>query len=1000
MRRVLITISLAGLISLCLFPSQIAAQYRFDNWTTDEGLPQNSVSAIRQTRDGYLWLTTAAGLVRFDGLRFTVFDKSNTKGLTSVRFTSLSEDDESNLWIGTEDGGLTRYLNGVFATYTTQDGLPHNRILAIWKEEQGGILILTGNGLVRWRHEQFMPYAVPAGISIDQGCYRVQSGAFWCAQPAGLHRIKDDQISTYTIRDGLSSLSISAVYEDRQGNVWIGTANAGLNRLQQGQFTHYTTKDGVPEEPIRSIYQDRQGNLWMLTRGGRLGQFQNGRFVTYATTDPLIANIIPPFYEDREGNLWLGSADHGLRRLRKEVIGFYSVAEQLSQTKPYPLLEDHAGNMWIGTLGGGLYRYNEGAFTHYPPSPGGSYRTVSALFEDREGHLWIGGTNALSSFKDGHFVENRNRFGLTSELVRVILQDRAGRYWVGTDHGLIKYESEHAVAYTVKDGLPDDDVIALLDDHAGNLWIGTRGGLSRFQDGHFVSFTERDGLPSNHVRALYEDAEGTLWIGTYDGGLGRLRDGRFTRYTVAEGLFNNGVFAILEDSRGNLWMSCNRGIYSASKQQLNDFATGKIPAITSIAYGKEDGLLNTECNGNRQPAGWKARDGRLWFPTQGGVAVVDPAAIVTNTYRPPVVIEEALLDGKAIDSLAAVQIDPGQDNLEIRYTGLSFIKPENVRFKYRLAGVDKDWVEAGARRSAYYAHLPPGTYSFKVIAANSDGVWNNDGASLSLIVRPPFWRTWWFLALATLFVAGAALLVHERRLVRLRRAHAAQESFSRQLIESQEQDRKRVAAELHDSLGQSLAIIKSRAALSLSQPQNHEKAIDQMEEIAAAAVHAIEEVREIAYNLRPYQLDRLGLTKALETMLKKTVDSDVIKLKLDIDDVDGIFAKESEINLYRIVQESVSNILKHADATEARVAIKKDDRKIEISIQDNGKGFNPEAGSFREAERGGFGLFGIAERVRMMRGQHMIDSAPGSGTTVTIKFDQTIKPERTNGGGN
>lgn len=286
MRRVLITISLAGLISLCLFPSQIAAQYRFDNWTTDEGLPQNSVSAIRQTRDGYLWLTTAAGLVRFDGLRFTVFDKSNTKGLTSVRFTSLCEDDEGNLWIGTEDGGLTRYRNGVFATYTTQDGLPHNRILAIWKEEQGGILILTGNGLVRWRHEQFMPYTVPAGISIDQGCYRVQSGAFWCAQPAGLHRIKDDQISTYTIRDGLSSLSISAVYEDRQGNVWIGTANAGLNRLQQGQFTHYTTKDGVPEEPIRSIYQDRQGNLWMLTRGGRLGQFQNGRFVTYATTDP------------------------------------------------------------------------------------------------------------------------------------------------------------------------------------------------------------------------------------------------------------------------------------------------------------------------------------------------------------------------------------------------------------------------------------------------------------------------------------------------------------------------------------------------------------------------------------------------------------------------------------------------------------------------------------------------------------------------------------------
>ena len=998
MRRLLITTSLVGIISLGILPTLGIAQYRLDNWTTDQGLPQNSVSAILQTRDGYLWLTTAAGLVRFDGLRFTVFDKSNTKGLTSVRFTSLFEDDEGDLWIGTEDAGLTRYHNGVFTTYTIQDGLPHNRIIAIWGDEPRGILILTGNGLAHWRHDQFLPYQTPTGISIDQSCYRTQSGAFWCPDATGLHRIKDDKISTYTIRDGLSSVYVTTVYEDRQGSVWIGTANAGLNRLQQGQFTHYT--DGLPKEPIKSIYQDRQGNLWMATRDGSLGQFQNGRFVTYATTNRLIGNFIPPFYEDREGNLWLGSVDRGLLRLRKQVIAFHSIEDQLSQTKPYPLLEDHAGDVWIGTLGGGLYRYQEGTFTHYAPSTGGSYRTISALFEDRDGRLWIGGTGSLSSFKDGRFAENRDRFGLTAELVRVILQDRAGRYWAGTDHGLIKYENEHAVVYTVNDGLADDDVIALLEDHTGRLWIGTRGGLSRFEDGHFVSFTEQDGFPGNHVRALYEDGEGTLWIGTYDGGLARLGDGRFTRYTTAEGLFDNGVFAILEDRRGNLWMSCNRGIYSVSKQQLNDFAGGKIHAITSVAYGKADGLLNTECNGNRQPAGWQARDGRLWFPTQGGVAVVDPAAIVANTYRPPVVIEDALLDGKAINPQATVQINPGQENLEIRYTGLSFVKPENVRFKYKLAGVDKDWVEAGARRSAYYAHLPPGAYTFKVIAANCDGIWNNDGASLGLIVRPPFWRTWWFLTLTILFVAGTAILVNERRLVRLRRAHAVQESFSRQLIESQEQDRKRVAAELHDSLGQSLAIIKSRAALSLSQPENHEKAIEQMEEIAAAAVHAIDEVREIAYNLRPYQLDRLGLTKALETMLKKTVDSNVIKLKLEIDNVDGIFEKESEINLYRIVQESVSNILKHADATEARVAIKKDERKIEISIQDNGKGFNPEAASFREPGRGGFGLFGIAERVRMMSGQHMVDSAPGSGTTVTIKFDRTIKPERTNGGGN
>jgi len=988
MPKILVTASIACLIALTLPISKVFAQYRFDNWTTDEGLPQNSVSAILQTRDGYLWLTTAGGLVRFDGLRFTVFDKSNAKGLNSVRFSALFEDDDGSLWIGTEDGGLTRCRNGIFTTYTTQDGLPHNKIRAIWGDDAGGLLIFTAGGLVRWRHEQFLPYQAAPGMSIGQNCYRVQSGAFWCFDTAGLRRIKDDKLSTYSIRDGLSSLAVSTVYEDRKGNVWIGTANAAVNRLQNGEFTHYTAKDGLPKEPIQSIYEDRQGNLWFATRDGGLSQFQDGRFITYATTDRLVGNFVPPFYEDREGNLWMGMADHGLRRIRKEFIAFYSVGGELSQNKPYPILEDRAGNIWIGTQGGGLYRFRTGNFTHYSPSTRGVYWSVSALYEDRDGRLWSGGSGVASFFKDGQFVQAGDRFGLSSQLVRVFLQDRAGRFWIGTDHGLIKYENEHAVTYTARDGLAGDDVIALLEDRTGQLWIGTRGGLSRLQDDRFVSFTEQNGLPSNHVRALYEDGEGTLWIGTYDGGLGRLRDEKFTRYTVADGLFNSGVFSILEDRRGNLWMSCNRGIYSVGKQQLNDFAAGKIQAITSVAYGKTDGLLNTECNGNRQPAGWQARDGRLWFPTQGGVAVVDPAAIISNPYRPPVLIEEALLDGKAINPQTTMQINPGQENLEIRYTGLSFIKPENVRFKYKLTGVDKDWVEAGQRRSAYYSHLPPGSYIFKVIAANSDGLWNNDGATLSIVARPPFWRTWWFLTLAILLIGGAAILVYERRLVRLRRAHAAQETFSRQLIESQESERKRIAAELHDSLGQNLLIIKNRALLGGKVSADYESAREQFAEIDASASQAIDEVRAIAYNLRPYHLDRLGLSATIEDMIERVATASGIHFTAEVAPLDDLFTKEAEISFYRIVQESINNVVKHAQASAAEVKIIRNGRSVFLTVHDDGRGFNPEAGTAAEARRQGFGLSGIAERVRMLGGTHTIASAPEQGTTIRIRIDQ------------
>jgi len=986
MRRPLTTTFVLCLIILGLFAATARAQYRFDNWTTDDGLPQNTVSAILQTRDGYLWLATAGGLVRFDGLRFTVFDKGNTKGLTSVRFSALFEDAEGSLWIGTEDGGLTRYRNGSFTTYTTQHGLPHNRIWSIWGDQSGRLLIQTSTGVTRWQNEQFFPYpAGPAGL-ITETCYRVQSGAFWCVDTAGLHKIQDDRVRTYTIRDGLSSLKVSAVYEDREGSVWIATRDAGLNRLQGDKFTQYTTRDGLPKEQVQSIYQDIQNNLWLATLGGGLSQFQAGRFLTHAPTDLLGGNFIPPFYEDREGNLWMGTADHGLRRLKKDFIAFYSVEGELSRNKPYPVLEDQAGTIWIGTQGSGLYSYANARFTHHSPLKDGVYRSVSALYEDRDGRLWMGGLGALSWSKDGRSTEVNDRFGLTRQLVRVILQDREGRFWIGTDGGLIKYENEQATRYTSSDGLAGDDVIALLEDRGGQLWVGTRGGLSHFKDGKFASFTEQNGLPSNHVRALYEDGEGNLWIGTYDGGLVRLRDGKFTRYTVAEGLFNNGVFAILEDRRGNLWMSCNRGIYSVSKQQLNDLAAGNSQTVTSVSYGKADGLLNTECNGNRQPAGWQARDGRLWFPTQGGVAVVDPAAIVTNPHPPPVVIEEATLDRRPINPQATVQINPGQENLEIRYTGLSFTKPEHMQFKYQMAGVDKDWIEAGPRRSAYYAHLPPGNYTFIVIGANSDGVWNNVGASLSIVVRPPFWRTWWFITLATLAVAGAALLVFESRLSRLRRAHAAQETFSRRLIESQEGERKRIAAELHDSLGQNLLIIKNRALMGDKISSDHQSAREQFAEINASASEAIDEVRTIAYNLRPYHLDRLGLTATLEDMIERVSTASGIQVQADIAPLDDLFSKEAEISLYRIVQETLNNIVKHAEATVAEVEITRSAQSVSLMVHDNGRGFNPARATGPDATRVGFGLTGIAERVRMLGGTQEIESALGQGTTVMIRL--------------
>ncbi len=537
----------------------------------------------------------------------------------------------------------------------------------------------------------------------------------------------------------------------------------------------------------------------------------------------------------------------------------------------------------------------------------------------------------------------------------------------------------HYAAWTVDEGLPQNSVNSILQTRDGYLWLTTSDGLVRYDGVRFVVFNRgnSEGIVSNRFRPLYEGEDGALWAGTDDGGLTRVKGGRFTRYTTAEGLFSNGVFKILEDDAGNFWMSSNRGIFRVSRRQLEDFAEGRVGSVTSFPYGKEDGLTNTECNGGKQPAGVRTRDGRLWFPTQGGVALIDPTAVTQNKLPPPVVVEETLLDREPAAFANGLRIEPGKENVEIKYTGLSFVKPEGVAFRYRLEGVDKDWVEAGTRRTAYYSHLPPGEYTFTVVAANSDGVWNERGTSLRVVVVPPFYRTWWFYTAAFIFVAGLVALVFERRVAHLKRARAAQEAFSRQLIGSQEAERKRIAAELHDSIGQSLAIIKNRAALSLTRPEDRERALEQLGEISDAAAHAIEEAREIAYGLRPLQLDQLGLKMSIESMLKKASSAEGLRLSYEIDEIDGAFAKEQEINLYRIVQECVGSIVKHAGTRSASVTIKRAGREIVLTVRDDGKGFSAD-GSPGSGRRG-FGMLNVAERARMLGGQGHGTVSAGAG---------------------
>ncbi len=976
-------------LSLCIWlyallagaPAQ--AQYRFNSWTTDTGLPQNTVYDIRQTRDGYIWLTTFDGLVRFDGVRFTIFNKGNTPGISSNRFLRLFEDSGGDLWAGTEDGGVVRYHQGRFTSYGKEQGLTSLYALYMTEDVEGHLLLYMTNSeqVVRWDGEKFQPFT-QTYVEVKHAA-RGESRTVPC--PHG-----DTQVvcisyggGGWTLDDGLPSINLAGnvAAEDGRGGLWMAFTDVGLVKIENGKVVRvYTERDGLPGNPLRLVTgahlqlltKDKQGAIWLTDLESWQHQLisRNG-WSTVMDLTPAVA------YQDREGNLWFGTNREGLFLARKQFITAYSVSDGLTQNNIYPIYQDHAGVIWIGTTSG-LFRYSNGAFT-MDESSGSLW--VTAIAEDQSGRLMVAAYGELWVREGDRFVKLLTK---SRGVIWAIYPDPDGSLWLGWELGLIHLKDGVEEIFTTQDGLPGNDVKVIIPDATGGLWIGTYGGLTHYLNGHFQNWTERDGLPSRTVRALYQDPQGALWIGTYDGGLGHLKDGKLTRYTTREGLFNDGVFQILEDGAGSFWFSSNRGIYRVSRSDLEEFAAGRRASITSVGYGKSDGMLNVECNGGRWPAGIRARDNRLWFPTQDGVAVIDPAAVPTNPQPPPVRIESFLVDRTPTAFDREAQIQPQQESFQIDYTALSFINSENIRFKYKLEGLDSDWIDAGTRRTAYYSHVPPGSYTFRVIAANSDGVWNMEGAFVRLRVRPRFYQTWWFLAIAVLSCFGLGFAAYRVRVNKLERARKAQEEFSHKLLASQEEERQRIAAALHDSLGQSLLIIKNRVALAQSDINEKETVEEQLDELSHSASAAIEECREIAYNLRPYQISRFGLAKTLSGIFMRINEVTDIQADVELDKIDDLLTDEAQVNLYRIVQECVNNIIKHSHATEASLYVKRGAGEIDLLIQDNGQGFVQHEPHGEEEGRGGFGLIGIAERVKMLHGTYEIQSEQGTRIHLRI----------------
>jgi len=767
--------------SLAQGPLTVTARYLHDLWTTENGLPQNSITALIQTRDGYLWLGTFGGLARFDGIKFTVFNSGNSPGLKGDRIVSLFEDRAGNLWIGTEHNGLTRYAQGKFTAYTTGEGLPDDQVTSVCQDDEGALWIGTERGLVRLKADSFTTYTTRDGLPADSvhSLRAAADGSLWFLSGDKIIRYYKGRFVVYGPADGIPLSSSYKICKGSDGSIWIITANAELIRFRDNAFTTYKLSEDLPGDLAVPICEDRQGNICIPTLKG-FARFKDGNVTRFDIKG--MPQGVRSIIEDREGNIWIGSDASGLHRLKEAQLISYASEDGLPDESIVPITEDSEGGMWIGSLNSGLFRFHGGAFTRYT-----SWKALWALCWTRDGSLLLSDFSGVRRLKDGQFSFLYRADGKVCGFggATVIYQDREGALWFGRN-GLLRYKDGNVIQYQVKEGLAHNEVRFITEDMDGALLIGTLGGLSRFKDGKFTNYTTAGGLSNDHVRAVHQTADGTLWIGTYGGGLNRFKDSKLVHITTKDGLFDNVVSRILEDDRGYLWMSCNRGIFRASLKELNDFADGKIASISCASYGVADGMKTSECNGGGQPAGWKARDGKLWFPTIKGVVVVDPNKI--NSLPPVVAIEKVLINKAEIDLWQKTELAPGQGDLEIHYTGLSFVAPDKVRFKYRLEGYDRDWIDAGTRRAAYYTNLWPGSYTFRVIASNNDRVWNETGAGYEFYLPPRFYQTKTFYALSVIALAMMGVGGYRLRVKHLvRRTQELETKVSERTLELMQQ---------------------------------------------------------------------------------------------------------------------------------------------------------------------------------------------------------------------
>ncbi|MDP9038536.1 MAG: histidine kinase [Acidobacteriota bacterium] len=914
-----------------------------DSWSTEQGLPQDSVHAIAQTSEGYIWAATEAGLARFDGIRFEVFSKSRQAAFASDDICCLLAGTAGGLWIGTGDG-LVYLDRNVAVRYGVPDGLPATKIVALAWSSGGMLEVSTSAGPVRrtesdWLALRGLPHA--SASAPPAGAVPLAGSPEWTWTPHSVDLLRGGAKATWQVGRELPAGRVTTLAVDRQGLAWVGMST-GVVVIDPG--AHQST----PLAALRTI--------------------------------PVLS-----VFHDREGNHWIGTESSGLHVLRRRT--FRSVAP-VAEKAVTAVAQGPGSTLWIGTRDDGIYRIEGDRIAGHALTTAAILCLEPAL----DGGVWIGTPDGLKYLdRDDVIRRVSSANGLLDDSIHSLLAAPDGSLWAGTRHGLVHLRGSHSDLLTRASGLGGDMIGSMLlqgphtpflqgthtPESPHVLWVATSGGISRLKaDGTVTNFAEQDGLTTAVVTALSQESSGRLWVVTEDRAV-QFFDGRQFRpaFTLPpDGDRPSPVEGIAFDASNSLWIRGERGIFRIDSAALAACLYNNpcaLPEDAVVRYGAADGVRNAEVVPGTTALPTFAANGEMWFPTRSGVAVADTTAQHGSQPGPQVALEHLLLDDSALEPAGGeLRIPFGHQRLTMEFAALTYVAPAGVHYRYRLQGFDSAWQQAGNRRSATYTNLGPGSYSFSVQARQNDGAWGPPGAEVRFHVVPPVYRRWWFVALLAFAVLAVALQFY---LLRLRTERAR---FAAVLAE-----RSRIAREIHDTLTQDF--VSTCLQLDIVSQQLGKGRIDQaLEQVRRArqmVTDGLAEARESIWQLRAEDADG-----TLPTRLARLLQRDAFSSLEPTLQVRGAYRPlESRVEreILRLVNEALLNVARHAEAPHARVDLLYSDESLALSIEDSGMGFDVD----QALQRGGhYGLLGMQERSSVIGGALSISSIRGQGTTITL----------------